>query len=893
MYRLILCIAYFLFFNFYQIKSQIIDFESKNIFTKNAVDYTYNQAFYFLKSVAKGDSIIGLGHDFCRVSFDGGISWNEIDLASQQIFEDGKDYKANNKFSTEYLRIYTYKNYIILLKNNHFYISKDWRKFEKVNFKPSKQDDLNWTNNFIEPKINDNGIALISNNRLYLSENFINIHEIQLPQKVRVIECAIYKDDIYIMTLKNIYKSSDKGVTWNKIENIIYPYSIEQMASYLESTGSTFTDFEVFNNNIYIEYSYMNNYVYNLTDNSKTKLENIHKVGVKDDTLFLKTKSIEINNKITENGKIYFYKDVLSKLDVDLSEYENSGVSGKSIRGIHSIYLTNSLLIIDESSSINRKKVSPNIQNNIAFNGNVTKVFPNLIINEVKIIDNNQVLEANEKNQISFYIKNEGKGDANDIITKISNPNSINGILFNNPSIIRNLRPNDSVQVLTTINSDINLKNGNAKILFTFEEKNGFSPEPTEIDFETKEFIKPLIKIVDYAFITENGIINKGLPIKLKVILQNIGQGQAEQIKVNFNYPKTNVLPNSDNEFYFSELKPGESKEIMFEFITNKLYASNTIPIEILINEKYGSFAEDKEVYAQINGNSTISSVKIKGNYEEKNIQIIEQSLISDIDKDIPQNNKINNNRYALIIGNEDYSTRQTDLNNESNVEFALNDAKSFYEYSLKVLGIPKENCFLVLNATSGEMTHKLNVITQILTKLGDKAELIFYYAGHGFPDEVTKIPYLIPVDVSATNLQSAIKLSDLYQKFTDTQAKRISVFLDACFTGGGRNQGLLAVRGVKIKPKQDKLRGNLIVFTATNNEQSALPYKDKQHGMFTYYLLKKLKETNGQILYTDLQNYIQEQVSIQSLKVNSKSQDPQINVSPEILDVWENWRFN
>lgn len=893
MYKLILCIAYFLFFNFYQIKSQIIDFESKNIFTKNGVDYTYNQPFYFLKSVAKGDTIIGLGHDFCRVSFDGGISWNEIDLASQQIFEDGKDYKANNKFSTEYLRIYTYKNYIILLKNNHFYISKDWRKFDRINFKPSKQDDLNWTNNFIEPKINDNGIAIISNNRLYLSENFINIHEIQLPQKVRVIECAIYKDDIYIMTLKNIYKSTDKGVTWNKIENIIYPYSVEQMASSLESMGSTFTDFEVFNNNIYIEYSYMNNYVYNLTDNSKTKLENIHKIGVKDDTLFLKTKSIETNNKITENGKLYFYKDVLSKLDIDLSEYENSGVSGKSIRGIHSIYLTNSLLIIDERSTINRKKVSSNIQNNIAFNGNVTKVFPNLIINDVKIIDNNQVLEANEKIQISFYIKNEGKGDANDIITKISNPNSINGILFNNPSIIRNLRPNDSVQVLTTINSDINLKNGNAKILFSFEEKNGFSPEPTEIDFETKEFIKPKIKIVDYAFITENGKINKGLPIKLKVILQNIGQGQAENVNVYFKYPQSNVLPNSNSELTFSELKPGESKEIMFEFITNKLYASNTIPIEILINEKYGSFAEDKEVYAQINGNSNISTVKIKGNYEEKSTQIIEQSLTSDVDKNIPQNNTINNNRYALIIGNEDYSSKQIGLNTESNVEFAMNDAKSFNEYAIKVLGVPKDNSFLVLNATSGEMTQKINVLTQILTTLGDKAEFIFYYAGHGFPDEVTKTPYLIPVDVSATNLQSAIKVTDLYKKFIDTKAKRITVVLDACFTGGGRDQGLLAVRGVKVVPKIGFLSGNMIVFTATNNEQSAMPYKAKQHGMFTYYFLRKLQETNGNISYLEMQNYIKEQVSIQSLKINSKPQEPQINLSPDVISVWENWKFN
>ena len=298
-------------------------------------------------------------------------------------------------------------------------------------------------------------------------------------------------------------------------------------------------------------------------------------------------------------------------------------------------------------------------------------------------------------------------------------------------------------------------------------------------------------------------------------------------------------------------------------------------------------------MFTTLNSTSNITSIKVESNYQEKKIEINEVSLTSDVDKNIPKTNLLFPNKYALIIGNEDYSSRQPGLNTESNVEFAVNDAKSFKEYAVNVLGIPKENCFLILNGTTGEMTQKINVITQLLTKLGDKGEFIFYYAGHGFPDEVTKTPYLIPVDVSATNLQSAIKVTDLYQKLIDTKAKRITVLLDACFTGGGRDQGLLAVRGVKIVPKTSFLNGNMAVFTATNNEQSALPYKEKQHGMFTYYLLKKLQETNGNISYLEMQNYIKEKVSIQSLKVNSKSQDPQINVSPEVLNEWENWRFN
>ena len=543
------------------------------------------------------------------------------------------------------------------------------------------------------------------------------------------------------------------------------------------------------------------------------------------------------------------------------------------------------------------KAVSDNLQkdskNDVIFDNNTPKIFPNLKIKNLKVLDNNQVLEANEKLQISFLIKNEGKGLANEIVTKISNPNSINGIEFKNPSIVSNLKAFDSVKVITTIFGNINLKNANAKILFSFDEKNGFPPDPIEVTIATKEFTKPNIKIVDYAFSSEQGTIKQGVPINLKTIIQNTGQGDANDISIKFKWPSINVATISESNFTISELKAGESKEINFEFIVNKLYNSTTVPIKIELDEKYHKFFENKEVFTTLNSTSNITSIKVESNYQEKKIEINEVSLTSDVDKNIPKTNLLFPNKYALIIGNEDYSSRQPGLNTESNVEFAVNDAKSFKEYAVNVLGIPKENCFLILNGTTGEMTQKINVITQLLTKLGDKGEFIFYYAGHGFPDEVTKTPYLIPVDVSATNLQSAIKVTDLYQKLIDTKAKRITVLLDACFTGGGRDQGLLAVRGVKIVPKTSFLNGNMAVFTATNNEQSALPYKEKQHGMFTYYLLKKLQETNGNISYLEMQNYIKEKVSIQSLKVNSKSQDPQINVSPEVLNEWENWRFN
>lgn len=204
-----------------------------------------------------------------------------------------------------------------------------------------------------------------------------------------------------------------------------------------------------------------------------------------------------------------------------------------------------------------------------------------------------------------------------------------------------------------------------------------------------------------------------------------------------------------------------------------------------------------------------------------------------------------------------------------------------------------ENNVFFFTDATAGLMRTQIELVSKLLQKMGSKAELIFYYAGHGYPDENTKVPYLIPVDVNATNLDAAIGLSDIYQQFSRSGAARITVFLDACFSGGGRNQGLLAARGVKIKPKAGTLNGNMVVFTASSGEQSALSYKDEKHGMFTYFLLKKLQDTKGNVSYGELANYLEQNVSVESLRKNGKEQDPEVNTSLTVQNSWKTWLLN
>ena len=253
--------------------------------------------------------------------------------------------------------------------------------------------------------------------------------------------------------------------------------------------------------------------------------------------------------------------------------------------------------------------------------------------------------------------------------------------------------------------------------------------------------------------------------------------------------------------------------------------------------------------------------------------------------------------RFALIIGNEDYSSYQTGIGSESNVDFAINDAQKIREMCINKLGIHDEKIVYLENARQMEMIRSVNKINLLIKASEGKAEVIVFYAGHGFPDEKTKEPFLIPVDVSGSDLDfgGGIKLTKFYELLTEHPSQKITVFLDACFSGGARNQGLIAARGVKIVPKETKeaVKKNLIVFAASSGNETSLPYKEKKQGMFTYFLLKKIDETNGNVTYLELSDYLKYQVNVNSLLINNKEQQPQTNVSEQVGEEWKTWRFS
>jgi hypothetical protein len=526
----------------------------------------------------------------------------------------------------------------------------------------------------------------------------------------------------------------------------------------------------------------------------------------------------------------------------------------------------------------------------------VTKL-PDLVITGEKFTDENQnnFIDATEKCQISLNVENIGEGIANKVNVKVSLRNqAVKGLDFVNTFVLGDLAGNSSKNVYIPVTGNLSLEDGLAEFVIEVQEERGLDAYPLEIKIETKKFASPSVIVADAVFSTEDGgMIKLNYPINLKVIVQNVGQGDARNVVTEFKLPNANcIFLGEKNRFDIGNLARGATSELEFLFTATRRYVLNEIPVLVDISESLNKYARDTTLSVGLEQKLTARSEVVIAGITTQTEDIKVASLTSDVDKNIPVNRTKQPYCYALIIGNEDYARYQLGLNTEANVEFARNDATIFKDYAIKTLGVDEINTHLLLDATTGEISQKIDLISKLASKSSPQAEILFFYAGHGLPDEETKTPYLIPVDVTGTNLSSAIKLEDIYKKFAESGAGKVTVFLDACFSGGGRDAGLIAARGVKVKAKENLIMGNVVVFTASSGEQSAMPYKKEQHGMFTYFLLKKLKETKGDITYSALADYISSNVSIESLRVNQKEQDPKINVSPDIENVWQNWKF-
>jgi hypothetical protein len=516
---------------------------------------------------------------------------------------------------------------------------------------------------------------------------------------------------------------------------------------------------------------------------------------------------------------------------------------------------------------------------------------PLLAIEGLRFIDEdgNKAINANENCKIEFKLINTGKGDALNIKALVNATGNSEGISFlKSQNLSKVDKLGGSQSFLIEIKSDFKTTDGNIEFTLEIDEPNGFNTDKINIKVATRKFLAPSLKVVDCIVFSGNNASNLELkkPFSVQLLIQNVGQGQAKNAELKFNLPENVFMTSGDEQMQLKDIAPNEKRSIVYELIANNKYKLPNIVLSAKLTDSFNSYGENWTKTLALNQSLAQKQIQIEAKSENK-INIETASLRSDVDKDIPSGLPTNTKKYALIIGCEDYTKYQTGLDKEVNVDFAANDANVFAEYAEKTLGFPKDQINTLIDATGAQIKQAITRLIKSIELEKGQAEVVFYYSGHGLPDEETKQAFLIPVDVNGNNPKDGISLVSLYADLIKFESKKVTVILDACFSGGARNKELVALKGVKVKPRIDAVPGNILVLSSSKGNESSAVYKEKQHGYFTYFLLKNLKEYHGKQAFGLSYDLIKYNVSKEVIKIN-KTQTP--DVLPSAI-IGENWK--
>lgn len=251
----------------------------------------------------------------------------------------------------------------------------------------------------------------------------------------------------------------------------------------------------------------------------------------------------------------------------------------------------------------------------------------------------------------------------------------------------------------------------------------------------------------------------------------------------------------------------------------------------------------------------------------------------SDVD-DLPSTKaKPNKNSYAIVIGIENYRQKLP------KADFATADANTVTEYLSKVMGYPEENIVTLINEHASKSDFE-KYFEKWLSNNAEKDSTVFvYYSGHGAPNPKSGDAYIVPYDGDPSFIeQTGYSLKRLYENLNKLQAKEIIVALDSCFSGaGGRSVIAKGARPLVMNLQSNMaLSKNMTVLSASSGDQISSTYDEKGHGLFTYFMLKGIKNEDvvmpdGSIRMNDLFDYIKPQVERIARKKYNNEQTPQL----------------
>lgn len=547
---------------------------------------------------------------------------------------------------------------------------------------------------------------------------------------------------------------------------------------------------------------------------------------------------------------------------------------------------------------------------------------PNLSV-DIEFIDEDGqgVLNANENAKVRLSITNTG-GDANGVKVSVLPVKNYRGIAFNSNELMVNIPANRTSVVDFPIRAGLDLQTSrDTKFNIKIFEPLGYDIEAV-LNLNTLEYIKSRLIMNGVTSIADSGVglmarngnpdgkVQAGDVVNVTVMLQNVGVGDASNVKYTITSNDSNVLlytsqgPVKSLTGSFAEMASGKTEELSFRVSPTNRYThtGGYLPVYITLQEDtgFGNLASQiipipfdaapvkaevvsvdadmDRLIAQM-GKSTVESKDNRVNSQPQQIRDIMAA---------PKGAPLYKDAVAIVIGSEYFADKTIPT-----APYAARDAQVIGEYFKNSMGVGNVMVMTDKEVTSMAMNMMFDGQRGRLSKMitPGVTDVFVYYSGHGVPMENEyggQDVLLIPYDVEKSWIKDyGFSLNKMYSDLASLDAKSVTVILDACFSGGSRpsekykSESVANQKFVILDPtemEQPWLNDpDFRVFTSSKGNQTSQGRDLSKSGLFTYYLAIGLQgdadeNSDGKVTMEELVDFVTVNVD----KESNGAQTPQ-----------------
>jgi len=198
----------------------------------------------------------------------------------------------------------------------------------------------------------------------------------------------------------------------------------------------------------------------------------------------------------------------------------------------------------------------------------------------------------------------------------------------------------------------------------------------------------------------------------------------------------------------------------------------------------------------------------------------------------------------ALVIGINSYEGYWRKLNT------AVNDAMELSEVLKNDYNFSEVHTLIDKEATRRNIIEKFEWLTK---NISPDDNLLIFYAGHGHYNKALNKGYWVPVDAKTNSIADYISNSDVKTFLGGIPSKHTLLITDACFAGdifrGGETKSIpFDPADMSRYYKEVYRKPSRLALTSGGLEEVMDAGRDN-HSIFTYYLLKSLRENNNKYL--------------------------------------------